>query len=90
MNDTEPTDDATCAEVVELVSDYLDGNLSEPQSQRVADHLTGCPGCTDYFEQVRATSAGLGRVASDDLPPEIRSNLLEAFRDSRDSGDQQQ
>ena len=75
-------DDATCAEVVELVSDYLDGALPEPDAQRVADHLAGCPGCTGYFEQVRATSEGLSRVTADDLPPELRARLLEAFRDS--------
>jgi anti-sigma factor (TIGR02949 family) len=76
-------DDATCAEVVELVNDYLDGALPEPEAQRVADHLAGCPGCTAYFEQVRATSASLGRVTADDLPPELRASLLEAFRDSQ-------
>jgi anti-sigma factor (TIGR02949 family) len=76
-------DDTTCAEVVELVSDYLDGALPEPEAQRVADHLAGCPGCTAYFEQVRATSASLGRVTADDLPPELRASLLEAFRDSQ-------
>jgi anti-sigma factor (TIGR02949 family) len=76
-------DDATCAEVVELVSDYLDGTLPEEEAQRVADHLAGCPGCTAYFEQVRATTAGLGRVTTDDLPPELRASLLEAFRDSQ-------
>jgi len=81
MND----DDSTCAEVVELVSDYLDGNLPEPEAERVADHLAGCPGCTAYFEQVRATSAGLGKVTTEDLPPDVRTSLLEAFRESRKS-----
>ncbi|MDQ4051543.1 MAG: anti-sigma factor [Actinomycetota bacterium] len=78
-------EDTTCAEVVELVSDYLDGNLPEQEAQRVADHLAGCPGCTAYFEQVRATSAGLGRVTTDNLPPDVRTSLLEAFRKSRHS-----
>ena len=81
MND----DDSTCAEVVELVSDYLDGNLPEPEAERVADHLAGCPGCTAYFEQLRATSAGLGKVTTEDLPPDVRTSLLEAFRESRKS-----
>jgi len=81
MND----DESTCAEVVELVSDYLDGNLPAPEAERVADHLSGCPGCTAYFEQVRATTAGLGRVTTEDLPTDVRTNLLEAFRVSRKS-----
>ncbi len=77
MND----DELVCAEVVELVSDYLDGALPEPEARRVAEHLDGCPGCTTYFQQVRATSAGLGQVEADELPPELRASLLEAFRD---------
>jgi anti-sigma factor (TIGR02949 family) len=85
MNVPDPAADTTCAEVVELVSDYLDGNLPEQEAQRVADHLDGCPGCTSYFEQVRATSSGLGRVTTDDLPPEVRTSLLEAFKESRNS-----
>ncbi len=76
-------DDTTCAEVVELVSDYLDGILSEPEARRVADHLDGCPGCTAYFEQVRASSAGLKDVTPDDLSPELRASLLKAFRNSQ-------
>ena len=80
MND----DELVCAEVVELVSDYLDGTLAEPEAQRVAEHLDGCPGCEAYFEQVRATAAGLGQVEADTLPPDLRASLLEAFRDSRD------
>ncbi len=86
MTAHDPTDDTTCAEVVELVSDYLDGALPEPEAQRVADHLAGCPGCTAYFEQVRATSEGLGRVSADDLPPDLRASLLDAFRESRKKG----
>jgi anti-sigma factor (TIGR02949 family) len=74
--------DMTCADVVELVSDYLDGNLPESEAERVAVHLVGCPGCQAYFEQVRATSAGVREVEADDLPPDLRAKLLEAFRKS--------
>ena len=85
MNAAEdPTDDTTCAEVVELVSDYLDGTLAEQEAQRVADHLDGCPGCEAYFEQVRATSEGLGRVEADSLPTDVRASLLEAFKNSKE------
>ena len=77
-------DELVCAEVVELVSDYLDGSLPEPEARRVAEHLDACPGCEAYFEQVRATTEGLGRVPPDTLPRDVRANLLDAFRDSRE------
>jgi anti-sigma factor RsiW len=77
-------DELVCAEVVELVSDYLDGALPAPEAQRVAEHLAGCPGCEAYFEQVRATTEGLGRIAPGTLPPDVRANLRDAFRDARE------
>ena len=81
---TDP-DEMDCAEVVELVSDYLDGALPAPEAQRVAEHLDGCPGCEAYFEQVRAAAQGVARVEPASLPPDVRAKLLDAFR-KRDGG----
>lgn len=78
-------DEMECAEVVELVSDYLDGALSDPEARRVAEHLEDCPGCQAYFEQVRAAAEGVARVESASLPPDVRAKLLDAFR-KRDGG----
>ena len=36
----------TCAQVVELVTDYLEGGLSEADRARFEAHLSGCDGCT--------------------------------------------
>lgn len=81
----EEVDETTCAEVVELVSDYLDGALAEPEAQQVAEHLEDCSGCQAYFEQVRAAAEGVARVEPANLPPDVRAKLLDAFR-RRDHG----
>jgi anti-sigma factor RsiW len=70
-----------CIEVVELVSDYLDGNLDPATERRVAAHLELCPPCVTYIEQVRQTVAALGRLPSDALPESAASELEAAFRD---------
>jgi anti-sigma factor RsiW len=69
-----------CADVVELVSAYLDGELSAPVAEAVRAHLALCPGCTTYFAQVRSTVEKVRTLEADDLPASLRVDLLEAFR----------
>jgi anti-sigma factor RsiW len=75
----------TCAELVELVTDYLEGRLPDPERRRFDEHLTGCDGCTAYVEQMRTTIAVAGRVPAPGLPAELQERLLEAFRGWRPS-----
>lgn len=70
----------SCRQIVELVTDYLDGVLDEETAAAVAEHLALCDGCTLYVEQMRATSAALGTAEVDTLPSQVRDELLAAFR----------
>ena len=78
-----PTDsDAyVCRTLVELVTDYLEDAMGAIERARFEHHLDGCPDCVAYVEQVRRTSAVLGRI--DPSPPsgDDRAALLVAFRD---------
>jgi len=47
--------DLTCRELVELVTDYLEGALDSTTRRRVDEHLAGCPGCTAYLDEMRVT-----------------------------------
>jgi len=74
--------DLNCDELVELVTDYLDGALDEETERRVSDHLAGCDGCTTYVDQIRQTVTSLGASPPDvELTDEARDALLAAFRD---------
>ena len=44
-----------CRELVELVTAYLDGDLSPGERKRFDAHLASCDGCTTYVEQMRRT-----------------------------------
>ena len=70
----------TCQELVELVTDYLDGALSPEDAARFEEHLAACPGCATYLEQVRTTIAVTG-AGADVVEPRAVSPLLDAFRD---------
>ena len=43
----------TCQQVVELVTEYLDGVMEPRRRARFEAHLAGCDGCTNYLEQFR-------------------------------------
>ena len=76
----QPEAELSCAEVVELVTDYLEGRLPDRDRRRFDEHLTGCDGCTAYVEQMRTTIAVSGRVSAPSLSPEVEERLLDAFR----------
>jgi predicted anti-sigma-YlaC factor YlaD len=73
----------TCYEVVELVTDYLERQLSVRDLERFEEHLAFCDGCGNYLEQMRATIAATGRLRRDDLPPVLQEKLFETFRSWR-------
>lgn len=70
-----------CREVVELVSEYLEGAMTPEQMTRFELHLNLCDGCVSFVEQVRMTAAMAGRLSEDQIPDEMKSKLLAAFRD---------
>jgi Putative zinc-finger len=72
-----------CQELVELVTDYLEGTLGWRDRRRFKKHLTLCDGCQRYVDQMRETLDLLGTVPTDSLSPQAQSTLLDAFRDFR-------
>jgi predicted anti-sigma-YlaC factor YlaD len=73
--------DLPCRELVELVTDYLEGALSAGERARFEEHLRGCSGCRAYLEQMRLTIQALGRLTEEAIPPEAKQELLRVFRD---------
>jgi anti-sigma factor RsiW len=69
----------TCQELVELVTDYLEGALTHDDTARFEEHLAACPGCETYLEQMRSTIA-VTRASGDVVEPSAISPLLDAFR----------
>jgi anti-sigma factor RsiW len=82
----QPEPELTCAELVELVTDYLEGRLPERERRRFDEHLTACDGCAAYVERMRATIAVAGRLPGPKLSPEFEERLLDAFRGWRSPG----
>ena len=74
----------TCQEMVELVTDYLEGRLDDAARQRFEKHVAECDACTLYIEQMRLTIGALGRIPPESISPEAEEELLAAFRNWRE------
>ena len=75
-----PVEELTCRELVEIVTDYLEGALSPEEYVRFEKHLVMCDGCAIYFDQLRETIRLTGMLREEEIPADARDALLEAFR----------
>ena len=79
---TQGAPDLTCREVVELVTEYLEGALTPRDRLDFERHLVWCGFCRDYLDQVRTTIELTGSAVEVEAPPSpLREQLVEAFRD---------
>lgn len=70
-----------CNELVEVITDYLEGELAPTDHARFEQHLRECPYCVTYLEQMRSTLSALGRIPVETVSDAARERLLSAFRD---------
>ena len=73
-------DGLSCREVVELVTDYLEGRLPPLDRRRFEEHLRGCTDCTIYLDQIRKTLQLFGTLTEEAIAPDTKEELLTRFR----------
>lgn len=74
----------TCKELVELVTEYLDGTLPGDELERFEEHLVYCGPCVTHVEQMRETIRVAGGLREEDLDAAVTDDLLAAFRGWRE------
>ncbi len=70
----------SCQDLVELITEYLEGNLSFSERIRFQLHLGLCQGCRNYLHQMKSTIRILGKLPAESMPDDVRDELLERFR----------
>ena len=86
MTDTTPGTTITCQQVVDIVTDYLEGALDDATRSELEAHLALCPHCERYLDQMRQTIDELGHVPVDTLSEQAQTDLVAAFRTLHDRG----
>ena len=74
------TRELICQEIVEVITDYLEGAMDAELRASFEAHLAGCPHCTHYLEQMEAMIRVTGTIEAESLSPEFQTDLLAAFR----------
>jgi anti-sigma factor RsiW len=73
-------EDLTCRELVELINDYLEEELTADERTRFEEHLVYCDPCVNYVGQMRRTVELVGALREEHIEPEARDDLIAAFR----------
>jgi anti-sigma factor RsiW len=72
--------DITCRELVEVITDFLEGALPVEQRDLVERHLAMCTWCATYLDQMRHTLRVTGQLREDDVPEPVLDALSHLFR----------
>ena len=75
---TEP--EITCHQLVELVTEYLEGALESSERARLEQHLARCRPCRRYLDQMRLTIQTVGQLREESVTPAAQAELLKVFR----------
>jgi predicted anti-sigma-YlaC factor YlaD len=75
-----------CKELVELITDYLEGTLPPEERERFEEHLAGCSGCRGYMQQMQTTIRLTGKLTEEAIVGKVRKDLLSVFRSWKSDG----
>ena len=77
------SEDITCKELVELVTDYFEDRMPADRRLRFEEHIAFCSPCAEYLEQMRQTITVAGALREEDLDQQSRDAMLNVFKDFR-------
>jgi anti-sigma factor RsiW len=82
----------TCRELVELLIDFLDGELPDDRRRLLETHLALCEPCMAYLETYKVTIQLTRRLPDVPPPPELLVRLKAALcedKETRRQGDKE-
>jgi anti-sigma factor (TIGR02949 family) len=68
----------SCREMLERLSEYLDGELPDDLCERIEGHMKDCTPCSGFLESLRRTIGLIRESGPGDLPEDLRRELLAA------------
>jgi anti-sigma factor (TIGR02949 family) len=74
-----------CRDIVELLREYLDGELDPATVEALDAHLAGCQECTAFLNTYRGTVRATRQLREEELPPALRERLLRFLRQQQQS-----
>lgn len=70
----------TCKDSINLLLEYLEGEMAPEEARHLQEHLTGCSPCEEFLATYRATPGLCKRALAARMPREVSSKLTEFLR----------
>ena len=74
-----------CQKIMDLLVDYVDGELDPETAQKLEEHLQGCSPCVKFIDSYRQTGAICRDALSIEMPEPLKSSLFEFLRNELQS-----
>ena len=74
-NENENNAPATCREVIEVLSDYIEGDLSPEDAEALERHMADCPPCERFLRNLETSIDWTRRMNDADVPREVMDRL---------------
>ena len=71
----------TCRQVFELLSDFVDGELSTAARESLARHLGACPPCEEFLKTFQTARSLCRESLLEKMPAELKDRLGSFLRD---------
>ncbi len=79
--------DANCADAIERLYHYLDGELDDARRQLVKHHLDECLPCLDAFDFEAELRQVIARKCQETVPEQLRVRIALAIQSERGAVD---
>ncbi|WP_158542550.1 zf-HC2 domain-containing protein [Lujinxingia litoralis] len=76
-----------CQKLVDLLTDYLEGDLEEEERAHLEEHLAYCPPCVDFLQRYKNTGPACKKVLIARMPDSMQQALSDFLRSRLDSPD---
>ena len=70
----------TCEQIVDLLVEYVEGELDSAITESVESHVSECPDCAHFVNTYTATIAMAERAFVTEMPPGAKAALEERLR----------
>jgi len=72
-----------CQHIEALISGYLDGELTQQQSQKVVLHLEQCKECQDTYQQFKNLQSAIGKTSYPEMEQEQLNAIMNDLTSNR-------
>ncbi len=64
-----------CAKYIDLLSEYIDGEMTVESCAELEKHMVDCPPCDEFLQQLRNSVKMTQQIRCEEIPVEMKRRL---------------